>query len=421
MRSVRVAISFGVGLLAAIAGPAARADLTVEGVFNQREFRGPSSLYGSASDWIVFGATNVVPNGDAGTTGTFSQINSITNQTESGSMVFTPFSAFPNNFGPPAVFAYDPGLSGSWSLAFTNKGQTIQVDTPAIGTAPPPAPPLGLGMSNTNSLTPTLSWHYPSNSTATSASVTIYDGYDIIHVDPLGNTAQSTYAVPSVLSSGKSLQYDHPYTFSIELNDNRNDGSYRARGFTFVDFVLNQGTTPGNLYLPQTVTNDNSPFGLYYQFVGVPVQAGVPVNLDPGVALGYEFDIGAGDPLIKTVTLPTGVGDGKYDLYVLEGGVWKLLAHDVQGGGVFTFAGNGVDRFRVGGIEPEAGLDPANPTAFVTALTFNGDGTFNGQMIPLTDPVPEPQTYALIATGLALIAAATRRRRSQLGPATVSA
>jgi hypothetical protein len=310
-RPQRYAAALALGLLSSLHLTAASADLTVDGVFNQREVRGPSSLYGAGSDSIAYGATDVVPNGDGGTSGVFEQFNTTTNQLVSGAMVFTPFSAFPNAFGG-GYFPHEPGLSGSWKLTFSNGGQVVEVFTPSIGTAPAPAAPVGLKISGIGSLSPTLSWGYPAGSTATSASVTIYDASnaDIIHVAPLGDVAQTVYDVPAVLSSGKSLEYAHPYTFSVELNDNRLDGSYRARGFSFVDFVLRQGSTATDLYLPQTVPDDAFPAAVYYQFTGVPVQAGVPVNLDPDVAVGYEFQVGPGDPLIKTALFPSGIGDG---------------------------------------------------------------------------------------------------------------
>lgn len=91
--------------------------------------------------------------------------------------------------------------------------------------------------------------------------------------------------------------------------------------------------------------------------------------------------------------------------------MWTLLARDVLGGATFTFGGEGVARFVVQGIEPGAGLDPGDPTAFVTALAFAADGTFNGRMVPLLQAVPEPQTYALLAAGLGVVGWIVRRRR----------
>ena len=66
----------------------------------------------------------------------------------------------------------------------------------------------------------------------------------------------------------------------------------------------------------------------------------------------------------------------------------------------FDFTGGGVDRFRVLGIEPSAGLDPTDVQAFVTEIGFTGNGRFTGRMTPITTnftPVPEPSSLALLA------------------------
>lgn len=106
-----------------------------------------------------------------------------------------------------------------------------------------------------------------------------------------------------------------------------------------------------------------------------------PIFIDPPVAVGYDYDIGKGDPNFATVRLPIGVGDSIYRVKV--------------GGKKFTLAGgdrldfrtngfpNGVSSFRVGCIEVSAGLDPANPEAFPTELTFVAAGMFTGTMKPL--------------------------------------
>ena len=51
------------------------------------------------------------------------------------------------------------------------------------------------------------------------------------------------------------------------------------------------------------------------------------------------------------------------------------------------------------GIDPSLGLDPNNPIAFVTALTFVGAGDFTGTMTPLVTAVPEPSTWAMMIFG----------------------
>jgi hypothetical protein len=77
-----------------------------------------------------------------------------------------------------------------------------------------------------------------------------------------------------------------------------------------------------------------------------------------------------------------------------------------------TAAGpGGVSRFRILGIEVEAGLDPLNVTAFVTGLTFVADGQLTGTMTPLTVEVPTPAAILLVGSGLLTFAVAVRRRR----------
>ena len=59
-----------------------------------------------------------------------------------------------------------------------------------------------------------------------------------------------------------------------------------------------------------------------------------------------------------------------------------------------------------------ANLDPSNVTAFVTGVTFTGNGLVTGTQTPIVldvPAVPEPETYALLLAGLGLVAAAKRR------------
>jgi hypothetical protein len=105
--------------------------------------------------------------------------------------------------------------------------------------------------------------------------------------------------------------------------------------------------------------------------------------------LGFDYEIGDGDPKFASVQLPIGIGDSLYTLIV------HGHAFDLAGGDVFHFVAHGfakgVAQFRVADIEASAGLDPNNAAAFPTGLTFTAAGTFTGTMTPLcrSNPLPD--------------------------------
>lgn len=160
------------------------------------------------------------------------------------------------------------------------------------------------------------------------------------------------------------------------------------------------GATPENPLLPVVTEN-----GWEFDFnVTNPTQ---PIFIDPPVAIGYDYIVDSG-PNIASVILPTGIGDDLYDLFIFD-----TIANDfvdsginISGGSPFNFAPEGVDRFRILGIEPSAGLDPNDITAFVTGLTFITTGQVQLRQIAITQDtpttsVPEPGTIlgSLIVLG----------------------
>lgn len=165
------------------------------------------------------------------------------------------------------------------------------------------------------------------------------------------------------------------------------------------------GATPEAPLLPTIVTDGS------YQF-DFEIELGQQIFIDPLVAIGYDYEVQSG-PNIRSVLLPTVPGDTDgYDIYV--GG--SLLA-SIMAGQEYFFTGDGVSAFSVRGIDIDAMLDPANTQAFVTGLTFVGDGRVQMTQTPVTidtDPadVPEPSALALMLLGGL---AAARARRSARG------
>ncbi|MCW5624503.1 MAG: PEP-CTERM sorting domain-containing protein [Burkholderiales bacterium] len=142
---------------------------------------------------------------------------------------------------------------------------------------------------------------------------------------------------------------------------------------------------------------------------------GQMVFVDPDVAIGYEYVV-AGDQAFASVLLPD-VGDGVYGLMLWNGTEWVDSGEALTAGTAFDFLSrigpDGVTRFRITGIEVEAYLDPTDPTAFVTGLTFTRSGAVDMSQTPLieTVPVPEPQTWLLMFVGGTFVAGAVLRQR----------
>ena len=160
------------------------------------------------------------------------------------------------------------------------------------------------------------------------------------------------------------------------------------------------GVAHGFIAYPNVVLPVTSQSGAFV--FDVAISPNTPVFLDPVPAVGYQYAVGAGNAFFASVTLPIGVGDNVYTL-IARGS--RGSDQDEQGecsdgevpcaftlaaGQRFDFAGNGfpggVGAFEVLGIEISANLDPENPRAFVTEVTFGlgGNGRFTGTMTPMT-------------------------------------
>ncbi|MED5621497.1 PEP-CTERM sorting domain-containing protein [Ideonella sp. BN130291] len=314
---------------------------------------------------------------------------------------------------------FNGGRLDPWRLTFQRGSDTLNVMGPALlGTESAVPFPVSVTLSG-GGLHPTVSWTIPGGFAPNGFRINIRDKHqltpsgqpDIIHSVAIAPSATS-YTIPSLLSSGQQLAFGGQYSINLQLIETRghvdftgNNAEILRRSSSFFNFTPLSGDQPPDVALP-TVVNG------VYNFHVLNVGPASTTFIDPVVAVGYDYAVGAGDPNFGSVLLPN-VGDGNFLLqYTLNGStVQTTLAHDTQ----FFFPQGGVGAFRVSEIEASAGLDPGNTTAFITGLTFAANGDFTGTMTPITllVPVPEPSSVALLLTGLLATGGVSRRRRSR--------
>jgi hypothetical protein len=294
--------------------------------------------------------------------------------------------------------------------------------TPTLAGAESPVPfPTSVTISGSG-FTPTLSFTIPASFSPDAIRINIFDKSitldngtkGVVHSQALPAGTRS-FVVPSTLSSGQPLKADNPYVLNIQVietrghadfSSNNNNALILRRSSSFFDFTPLTSGAPPVVLLP-TVGPDPDPtdsFGAPYQFSVGGIVAGEIIFVDPFVAIGYDFQIGAGDPNFASVLLPN-VGDGVFDVIFGAAEDQTVLA-----GSQFFFPVGGVDRFSVRGIETSAGLNPGDVTAFITGLSFTADGAFTGTQTPVLafvpdGAVPAPATGLLLAFGLVAIAA----------------
>ena len=301
--------------------------------------------------------------------------------------------AFPNQIstgiGSDAV-PYDgtnPNLLNPWTLTFTNGSNTVVAVTPSSAGYTLPAFANSVTVTG-RTTTPTVSWVGSGNG----AFVQIFNKSGLTLYSTGGLSATGSLQIPSdIIYTGNSYVVEVAEAYTRDGTTNTAHYNEAAISRALFDYTVSSTAPSVPINIPMI---DSS--GVFH--FNMSVSAGVTTYIDPEIATGYIYVIGAGNPDFASVTLPTLPHQtGPYDIE-WDGGLDNAF---VSGGTVFDFTGGGVSSFEVTGIGVANGLSPTNPTAFVTALTFEGTGMFTGNMTPIAVNVPEPSTWAMMLIGFA--------------------
>ncbi len=247
-----------------------------------------------------------------------------------------------------------------------------------------------------------------------------------INIDHPDMSPTSGTVLDGVLTPDGSpvLRFDIPVapgstgnTFSMILAD-ASDNAYDTTIFlsSFGDFSSSGGSSEFTPILPTDPSNPTNAEGGFV-FELPEVMAFETIWIDPDVSVGYTY-VATGGGLFASVTAPSLISvndlDGYTITYIDQFG--NEVTVSLLAGETYSF-GVGVESFTLNGIDTDLLVDPTDPAAFATGLSFTTSGTgFGIIQTPISEfvggnsAVPEPATLALFGLGLAGFIGARKRK-----------
>jgi len=235
------AVAFAAACSTIIGNAAWAIPIIVNDAYHYVENRSPNTAGFSAGVLDVFGASTVIPNGGAGTTGFATQ------GARTRTLFWAGGTTTLNEFSRNITF--NPARTDAWTLNFANGPDTRTVRTPTITSAS--VLPFAQNVTISGSgLRPTFNWTIPIGAPVNAIRLQVLDleqlriggSADFIHNVNLPPNVTS-FTVPSVFSSGKTLETGHRYSFALSLFDTRDNTAVvpnrniLSRSRSFFDFV----------------------------------------------------------------------------------------------------------------------------------------------------------------------------------------
>jgi hypothetical protein len=184
--------------------------LQVANTFSIRDHVGPNTVGSIPGDRLVLGAVDVTPAGPPTTAAAVQGDRTL-------ALSFIPLTLFPNQY--VASIAYDPALTGAWTIDATRDTETASATTNAIPN--PQLLPLVNELrvvADVDPLTPTVTWELPELSGFDVTRIRIrvvdaFNGNQLVQLAPLAPTATSVHIPPATLHPGRA------YVFRVMLED----------------------------------------------------------------------------------------------------------------------------------------------------------------------------------------------------------